>query len=118
MSVDVPTPSFRWRIIPAWFLMGMGGLTLLGGTLGFFSLLWMLHQSGSVPPGGLPPALAGLGLLQAASLCLIAAGRLTMGRRWGWMALALLIAYAASVYGVKLMEQSRAPAADQRIAPA
>src|SRR5262245_17375770 len=106
MSTDVPTPSFRWRIIPAWFLMGMGGLGLLGSTLSFFALLWMLHQSGSVPPGGLPQALAGLGLMQAASLSLIAAGRLILSRRWGWMAVVLLVGYVAGVYGSQLLEDS------------
>jgi len=51
--------------------------------------------------------LAGLGLMQAGALFLIATGRLILLSRWKWMLLTLVIAYAACAAGLSLIDSAQ-----------
>jgi hypothetical protein len=106
-TVDPIKPRFRWRIVPAWFLMGFGGVLSAASSLKMLTVLFgsrMMEES-------IGQCIAAA-LMCVAGICWFGAGRLILARRWKWMLLLLIIGYALGVSGGKLTESSRSADVD------
>jgi uncharacterized membrane protein YdjX (TVP38/TMEM64 family) len=93
-----PKPGFRWRIIPAWFLMIFGG-----ALTGMYALLILpLHFN----PQNIQQHIRQSGaavLMCVAGVCWFAAGRAILAGRWKWMLLLLAIGYVCGASGAHLL---------------
>lgn len=104
MSANSTELRFRWRIIPAWFLMAFGGLLCLGW---MFWIPIVLIIPEAAKGSGYPHDLASATLFCIAGAMWLVAGKLILNRRWWQMLACLVLGYAAGVSGAMLMDADK-----------